>query len=104
MKKILTRLAFALGAMMVSTAAFAGVIVTSPGLGSTSISWSVENTGPSAISSITFNLSTTSIPLVIDPAGAFSLSGPAGGTANYFQNTPSGGGFSVFGFNFTPGW
>lgn len=81
--------------MFVSSPAFGYQVYSSGPLNSFSINFYVDNDGLGSISGVTFNLIGD---YVIDPVvGIWNVTGPAGGSAAYFQNAS----FTSFGFNFT---
>lgn len=92
MRKILLML---LIFIFLSSPAFGYQVYSSGPLNSFSIDFYIDNDGLGSISGVTFNLIGD---YVIDPvAGIWNVTGPAGGSATYFQNASS----TSYGFNFT---
>jgi hypothetical protein len=98
------RLWAALAAVVVlacaSNPASAGVIVSVPGpANSSNIVMQLSNTGPTDITSATFDLTGTALGLVIDTSGQiFNTVPPAGGTITYGGNNAAR---TIFSVNFT---
>lgn len=97
MKRLQT-LALAAG-LATTSLAQASIYISEPGSNGFNVQTSIFNGSSFDITKITFDFSSTSTldfsNIVIDAAGAYGITAPAGGSATYF------GSGAVFGFNFT---